>query len=94
MTLFGKSRIALLSTLHGLLDKVIDLNSIGAVRQFIRDLEASLQEMSNSLAEARGNVTSITRDRDRLQGEMTRLDGQIDGILDRKSTRLNSSHRL
>jgi len=81
MTLYGKARIGLLASLNGLLDRVFDKNSTESVRQFIRDVEHGQSELNNSLAEARANETSSTRERDRLQGEMSRLDEQINAIL-------------
>jgi len=41
--LFQKARIAALSAAHALMDKVVDLNSIGAVKQYVRDLEKPLE---------------------------------------------------
>lgn len=81
MTLFGKTRLGLLASLHSLADKVIDLNSIQAVRQLIRDLEQGQEQVENALAEATANKVGTQREVDRLQGEMKRLDGQIDALL-------------
>ena len=34
--LFQKARVAALSSAHALMDKIIDLNSVGAVKQYVR----------------------------------------------------------
>lgn len=49
----SKVRTILLANVHAVLDKVIDMNSIGAIEQHIRDLENNRKELEGQLAEAR-----------------------------------------
>jgi len=37
------------------MDKVIDLNSIGAVKQYVRDLEKALEDLEDASAAAAGH---------------------------------------
>lgn len=53
MNLFSKVRTIALSNLHTVLDRAINLNSVGAVEQHVRDLEAARQDLEGTLAEAR-----------------------------------------
>jgi phage shock protein A len=80
-SLFQKARIAALSTAHSLMDKVVDLNSIGAVKQYVRDLENALEELEDSAAVATGHVRSVQRDADSIQAQIKELNRNIDFIL-------------
>jgi phage shock protein A len=53
VSLFSKVRTITLSSMHGVLDKAIDMNSIGAVEQHIRDLEDARKDLEGTLAESR-----------------------------------------
>jgi phage shock protein A len=79
--LFEKARIAALSMAHALLDKAIDLNSIGAVKQYIRDLESSLQDLEDASAGATGQVKTGLRNADQLHYQMKELNQNIDYIM-------------
>src|SRR3989344_1414441 len=81
MSLFGKTRLAVLSVANSLLDKVIDLNSVEAVRQNIRDIEVSRDSLSDSVATARGYVTGVKREVSQLATERDKLNRQIDTLL-------------
>ena len=79
--LFEKARIAALSAAHALLDKVVDLNSIGAVKQYIRDLEGALEDLEDATAAASGHVKTVKRDAERLKSQIKELNQNIDFIL-------------
>src|SRR5215468_6648094 len=53
--LLEKVRIGFLAQAHTVLDKFIDLNSPQAVRQYIRELESSIEGIENDAAEAAVN---------------------------------------
>lgn len=76
-----KSRIIFLSKVHGLLDKAIDLDSVGAVRQYVRDLEDALEELLDAAVEASGHERSVRREARDLQTKVNELNGNIDFIL-------------
>lgn len=78
---FAKARLAALSVVHNVLDKVIDLNSVEAVKQHIRDLETSRDQLSDSVAEARGHVTGVSREVTQLTAKQSTLNLKIDDLL-------------
>ncbi len=80
-SLFQKARIAALSTAHALMDKVVDINSIGAVKQYVRDLENALEDLQDASATAAGHVRTVQRDVDQLQFQVKELNQNIDFIL-------------
>ncbi len=79
--IFQKARIAALSTANSLLDKVIDMNSIGAVKQYMRDLEHSLDDLEDAAATATGHLRTVQRDAAQMQSQVTELNRNIDFIL-------------
>jgi len=79
--LFQKARIAALSAAHALLDKVVDLNSIGAVKQYVRDLEGALEDLEDASAAAAGHVRTVQRDADQIRNQIKELNQNIDFIL-------------
>lgn len=80
-SLFQKARIAALSAAHSLMDKVIDLNSIGAVKQYVRDLESGLEDLEDASAVAAGHVRTVQREADQLKSQINELNTNIDFIL-------------
>lgn len=79
--LFQKARVAALSAAHGLLDKVVDMNSIGAVKQYVRDLENAVEDLEDAAAVANGHVRTVKRDADQLRFQIQELNRNIDFIL-------------
>lgn len=79
--ILNKARILFLSNIHQLLDKAIDMNSVAAVQQYVRDVEDALNELSESVAASKGSLNVSQRDQMRLQGEINQLNANIDAIL-------------
>lgn len=80
-SLFSKARVLVLGNLHTLLDAAIDLNSIAAVKQHIRDLESARDGISYQAAAAKGRVTSVTDDIKNFEKEIAEAQGNIDLLL-------------
>lgn len=80
-SVFAKARLAVLSVAHRALDAVIDMNSVEAVKQNIRDLETSRDGLSDSVATSRGQVTTVRREVAQLETKKDRLNQQIDSLL-------------
>jgi len=80
-SLFEKARIAALSAAHSLLDKVVDLNSIGAVKQYVRDLENALEDLEDATAIAAGHVRTLEREDEQINYQIKELNQNIDFIL-------------
>ena len=91
--LLEKVRIGVLAQAHNLLDKLIDINSPQAVKQYIRDLESSISGIENDAAEAAGHVTTTDREIHRLMGQIESYDHAIDTILSSTDPSANDKAR-
>lgn len=80
-TLLQKVRTAVLATAHSLIDAVIDLNSVEAVKQHIRDLGQAKDDLNHEAAVARGNVRTLSRRKDALEGKIESKNEDLDFIL-------------
>jgi phage shock protein A len=80
-SLFQKARIAALAAAHSLMDRVVDLNSIGAVKQYVRDLENALEDLEDASAAAAGHVRTVQRDADQVRSQIRELNQNIDFVL-------------
>jgi len=80
-SLFEKARIAALATAHKLMDKVVDLNSVEAVKQYVRDVENALEDLEDASATAAGHVRSVQRDAEQIRSQTKELNQNIDFIL-------------
>lgn len=78
---FSKLRTAALAAAHRVADAAIDLDSVGAVRVHIRDLEGALEELLDAAAAETGNVKSLERAAIALRAQAQELDQNIDFLL-------------
>lgn len=69
-TVGEKVRTLVLGNLHELLDRTIDLNSTGTIKQHIRDLETARDKITDEAAIAKGRLLT-------LQSDIRDLDVQI-----------------
>ncbi len=79
--IFEKARIAALSSAHALLDRIVDMNSIGALKQYVRDLENALEDLEDAAATAAGHLRTVQRDSAQLRSQVRELNQNIDFIL-------------
>jgi phage shock protein A len=61
MGLFRKARALVLGQTSAILDRVIDLDSVPVVEQYVRDLEEAIKTVTRSAAEAMGQVDGQNR---------------------------------
>ena len=59
MSIFGKVRVITLSTINTVLDRVIDMNSIGALEQYERDMQQVRDTLDNQEARQGSRVDSL-----------------------------------
>jgi len=59
MNLFSKAKLIVKSTSHGILDRIIDNNSVEATEQLIRDLEAAMQSESTETIKAQVEAQTL-----------------------------------
>lgn len=93
-TVGEKVRIAVLAGVHGLLDKVIDLNSVGAVKQYIRDLEGAVEKLEEASAVAGGREVTVRREVGVLRAQSEELDRNIDLLLSDNDPKNDSSAKV
>lgn len=65
-SVLGKLRVLGLGNLHDLLDRLVDLNSVAAVEQYLRDLREALDKL-------RGMAAKMGSQEDRQESELERL---------------------
>lgn len=80
-SILDKLRNFTLSNLHSLLDAAIDLNSVEAIKQHVRDLETAHRDMLAALAGAKGNVSALTAQSLALQNRIIDLTRKIEILL-------------
>lgn len=80
-SILNKVRTIGLSSIHGILDKVIDLNSLGAVRQHVRDLEDAKNDIADQAAIAEGRALGVEQEITELQARMNQINSDIDMLL-------------
>jgi len=80
-TIFSKLRTIVMSNVHDLLDKTIDLNSVGAVRQHVRDLENARNEISNEAAVSDASLNVQAANMNDLATKIDTTNSNIDLIL-------------
>lgn len=80
-SIFDKLRTIGLGNLHDVLDKVIDLNSPAAIRQYLRDLSAAKDQLREARVAQTGRITNLERDIDSSTAQETTLGSDIDLLL-------------
>lgn len=80
-SLLQKFRTFTLSNLHSLLDAAIDLNSVEAIKQHVRDLETAHRQVLGSLAAAKGNLSALTSYKTQLERKIESLTADIETLL-------------
>lgn len=71
--LFAKGRVIALASIHSLLDQTIDVMSIPALKQHIRDLEDARENMEGQLVEQRGAYRRAGEKADGVQRQIAEL---------------------
>src|SRR5207249_3038291 len=88
-----KVHIGFLAQADNVLDKFVDLNSPQAMKEYIRELESSIEGIENDAAEAAGHVTTTDREVHRLMGQIESYDHAIDTILSSNDPSANDKAR-
>jgi phage shock protein A len=70
MSLFQKVRAVTLGGIHDLLDKAIDMNSTSVVRQYVRDLESALNNLTTEVAVQNGTLRTMAREKAELDAKI------------------------
>jgi phage shock protein A len=79
--IFKRGRFAANIVVNKLLDTVIDLNSVDAVKQHVRDIETSRNNLGASLATARGILKTDEQQQAKFELELRKTKEAIEAIL-------------
>lgn len=79
--LFQKARTIVLGNLHSLLDKAIDWNSSGALKQYARDLQEARDGLDDQAAGFRSDAKSLPGQIATLQAQHKGADDNINALL-------------
>ncbi|MBP6860337.1 MAG: hypothetical protein KBC38_02150 [Candidatus Pacebacteria bacterium] len=80
-TIFEKMSVLVRSTIHGLLDRAIDLNSVDAIKVYVRDLEKAKEELGDEFAIAKGRKSALVQDIAGLEAAIETMDSNIESLL-------------
>lgn len=80
-SLASKVSTLIRGNVHELLDKLIDLNSMAAVKQHVRDLETASEQIDRNAAVAKGRVKQAEGEIAEIQKGIAKDNGKIDLIL-------------
>lgn len=78
----AKSRVLFLATIHGLLDKGLDLASPQVVAVYVRDLGNAKEQVANEAAGAQGDVSNTQRHINETMIKRTEAAHNVDLIID------------
>ena len=80
-TLLGKIKILINATLHSLVDRALETNSLGVFDEYIREAEQSMETLKSALIDLRATTQMLKRKYDEASDEAAKLDMQVDGAL-------------
>lgn len=88
-----KIRVITLSNVHEFLDFAIDLNDVGALKQYARDLEAAVRQMEEFANGRMGSISTLSRDLENARSLAESRQADIDTLLTDDDTG-NDHHAL
>ena len=80
-SIFGKARNVVFANIHTLLDRAIDANSIGSLKQYARDLEEAKEQVADEAAVAVSRNATMQHDIETLETQYKTTEENIDLIL-------------
>lgn len=69
------------SNLHNLLDAVIDLNSVAAIKDHVRQLQSERDKLADAVAGAQADLTMLRQQASALEAKIEATNGNIDLLL-------------
>jgi phage shock protein A len=80
-TLLGKIQILISATLHSLLDRALESNSLAVFDEYIRDAEQSMETLKSALVDLSATIKTLRAKYDEASNEAAKLDLQVDAAL-------------
>jgi phage shock protein A len=80
-SLLGKIKILIGASLHGLVDRALESNSVAVFDQYIRDAEQSMTLLKSAITDLAATTKMLRRKYDEAADEAARYDLQVDAAL-------------
>jgi phage shock protein A len=80
-SLLGKIGLLLSATLHSIVDRALESNSLGVFDEYIRQAESSMRLLRDALIDLRVTVKSLKTKYEAAANDAARLDLQVDAAL-------------
>jgi phage shock protein A len=80
-SLLGKIGILISATLHSIVDRALQANSLGVFDEYIRQAEDSMRLLQDALVDLKATVKGLRGKYDRAADDAARLDIEIDQLL-------------
>lgn len=94
MTLLQKIGILISATLHSIVDRALESNSVGVFDEYIRQAESSMKLIQSTLVDLKTTVKTLRAKYDQAADEAARLDLQIDQALKAGKESLAKAHMV
>ncbi|GAB4548110.1 MAG: hypothetical protein OHK0023_10600 [Anaerolineae bacterium] len=93
-SLLQKIGILVSATLHSILDRALQANSVGVFDEYIRQAESSMKMLESALVDLKITVKSIRTKYDNAADEAAKLDLQVDAALKSGKESLAKAHMV
>lgn len=87
-SLIQKTQTLISANLHDMVDKALEKNSVAVMKQYVRDAEKNLDELSEAAATVGGEVKGLERRYKQYKKEADKIDRNIDLLLTQGKTDL------
>ncbi len=94
MTLLQKIGILISATLHSIVDRALESNSVGVFDEYIRQAESSMKLIQSTLVDLKTTVKTLRAKYDQAADEAARLDLQIDQALKAGKESMAKAHMV
>ncbi|MCE7947009.1 MAG: hypothetical protein DYG88_06230 [Chloroflexi bacterium CFX4] len=94
MTLLQKIGILISATLHSIVDRALESNSVGVFDEYIRQAESSMKLIQSTLIDLKTTVKTLRAKYDQAADEAARLDLQIDQALKAGKESMAKAHMV
>ena len=80
-SLLEKAQTLISANLHEMVDRALEANSVGVMRQYIRDAEDNLEQLEDAAATVGGQVKTVERKYKEYKKKGDKLDRNVDALL-------------
>jgi phage shock protein A len=85
-SLLGKVQILISATLHSIVDRALQQNSLAVFDEYIRDAEKSMEALKGALVDLNATVKMLKRKYEESANEAAKLDLEVDAVLKANKT--------